>query len=50
MSAYFQHIDEEVYPDPFSYKPERWLGNIDPNMNRNYVPFCRGSRNCLGQK
>ncbi|KAJ6114889.1 cytochrome P450 [Penicillium sp. IBT 16267x] len=48
MSAYFMHSDPEVYIEPKKFWPDRWLGDIDPAMNRNYVPFCRGSRNCLG--
>ncbi|KKK19852.1 CND11p, partial [Aspergillus ochraceoroseus] len=48
MSAYLMHSDPAVYPEPDRFIPERWLGEIDPAMHRNYVPFCRGSRNCLG--
>ncbi|KAL4791866.1 putative cytochrome P450 [Aspergillus venezuelensis] len=48
MAAYSQHMDPSVYEDPFTFKPERWLGNVDPRMNRNWVPFSRGSRNCVG--
>lgn len=48
MSAYLMHIVEDVYPEPFSFRPERWLGDIDPRMNRYLVPFARGSRSCLG--
>lgn len=50
MSAYLMQSDPSVYPEPKKFQPERWLGDIDPAMNRNYVPFCRGSRNCLGMK
>ncbi|KAE8368484.1 cytochrome P450 [Aspergillus caelatus] len=48
MSAYFMHTVPTVYPEPMIFRPERWLGAIDPAMHRNYVPFTRGSRNCLG--
>ncbi|KAI1498012.1 cytochrome P450 [Biscogniauxia marginata] len=48
MSAYLMHSDPAVYPSPGEFIPERWLGNINPAMQRSYVPFCRGSRNCLG--
>ncbi|CZT49094.1 related to cytochrome P450 CYP3/CYP5/CYP6/CYP9 subfamilies [Rhynchosporium secalis] len=48
MSAYYMHTDPEVYINPFEFRPERWLGEINPNMHRNYVPFTKGSRNCLG--
>lgn len=50
MGAYMMYTDPEVYPEPFKFIPERWLGNYDPKMNRNWVPFTRGSRNCLGIK
>ncbi|EKG09542.1 Cytochrome P450 [Macrophomina phaseolina MS6] len=50
MSAYFMHTDPDVYPDPFEFRPERWLGDVDPRMYRNYVPFTKGSRGCLGVK
>ncbi|KAI3321134.1 cytochrome P450 [Xylariaceae sp. AK1471] len=48
MSSYFMHTDPEVYPKPFEFIPERWLGAVNPLMHRNFVPFTRGSRNCLG--
>ena len=50
MSAYFMHTDPEVYPDPFKFNPDRWLGDLNPLMKRNLVPFCRGSRSCLRMK
>src|SRR6266498_2707117 len=50
MSAYLMHTDPSVYPDPFTFNPDRWLGDIDANMNRNFVAFSRGSRSCLGMK
>ena len=50
MSCYLMHTDPSVYEKPFEFIPERWLGDIDPAMNHNYVPFSRGSRNCLGPK
>ncbi|KAF2228480.1 putative cytochrome P450 [Viridothelium virens] len=49
MSGYLMHSDPSVYENPFKFVPERWLGDIDPKMMRNFVPFARGSRNCLGQ-
>ncbi|KAF1963154.1 cytochrome P450 [Byssothecium circinans] len=48
MSAYMMHSDAKVYDEPFQFKPERWLSNVTPAMNRNLVPFSKGSRNCLG--
>ncbi|KAI1177038.1 cytochrome P450 [Nemania sp. FL0916] len=48
MSSYLMHTDPEVFPKPLDFEPERWLGTINPKMNRNFVPFSRGSRMCLG--
>lgn len=50
MSAFMMHSDPEVYDQPFEFIPERWLGDVNPLMKRNFVPFTRGSRNCLGMK
>ena len=50
MSAYMMHTDTDVYPEPFKFIPERWLGNNNPLLNRNFIPFSKGSRNCLGMK
>lgn len=48
MSAYLQHSDPEVFPSPNEFTPERWFaGDVAPAMNKSYVPFCRGSRNCF---
>ncbi|KAL1598668.1 hypothetical protein SLS60_007808 [Paraconiothyrium brasiliense] len=50
MSAYMNHTDPDIYPDPFTFNPERWLNNVTPAMTRCLVPFSKGSRNCLGMK
>lgn len=49
MSSYYMHNDPDTYASPLEFLPERWL-NDSPgsNMNRNLVPFTRGSRACLG--
>ncbi|KAI0399650.1 putative cytochrome P450 [Xylaria palmicola] len=48
MSVCHMHMDADVYPEPYKFDPERWIGDIDPRINRNFVPFVKGSRNCLG--
>lgn len=50
MSAYLMHNDGSVFKEPQKFVPERWLGDVDPLMARNLVPFSRGSRRCLGMK
>jgi cytochrome P450 len=41
-------MDENIYPEPRKFKPERWIGN--PELERYFVPFTKGSRQCLGLK
>ncbi|KAI1128167.1 cytochrome P450 [Nemania abortiva] len=48
MSIYAMHTDPSVFPDPMQFKPERWLGEYNPMMDKNFVPFTKGSRSCLG--
>ncbi|PYH98894.1 cytochrome P450 [Aspergillus ellipticus CBS 707.79] len=39
----FFRRNPRISPDP-----ECWIGDYDPRMSRNFVPFTKGSRNCLG--
>ncbi|KAL4914352.1 putative cytochrome P450 [Aspergillus aurantiobrunneus] len=48
MASHSLHSDPEVYPEPHKFQPERWVDKYNPNMNRNWVPFSRGSRMCIG--
>ncbi|EER24920.1 hypothetical protein D8B26_007494 [Coccidioides posadasii str. Silveira] len=48
MSAYFAHRNPHIFPRPLEFIPERWLENVTPEMNRNFIPFSKGSRHCLG--
>ncbi|KAL2859926.1 uncharacterized protein BJX67DRAFT_368509 [Aspergillus lucknowensis] len=48
MSAYFQHSDARIFPQPTEFIPERGLEDVTEEMKNNYVPFSRGSRYCLG--
>ncbi|KAE8137488.1 cytochrome P450 [Aspergillus pseudotamarii] len=54
-AAYTLHHDPEVFPEPFEFRPERWLeGGKDaglgrPNMERNMMPFGVGLRACIGK-
>ena len=45
------HLDEEFYPDPLSFKPERFLKeNADQIIPYTWRPFGSGNRICIGQR
>ncbi|KAJ2988862.1 hypothetical protein NUW58_g3760 [Xylaria curta] len=50
MSISHMHHHPEIYPDPMRFDPERWLGDTEERhrLERFFVPFSRGTRNCLG--
>ena len=41
-------MNEDIFPEPKRFVPERWLEN--PDLVRYFVPFGKGSRQCLGIK
>ncbi|MGH2974008.1 MAG: cytochrome P450 [Solirubrobacterales bacterium] len=46
ISILLVHHREDVYPDPFSFRPERWLGRKPGTYE--WLPFGGGTRRCLG--
>ncbi|HWI75412.1 MAG TPA: cytochrome P450, partial [Baekduia sp.] len=46
MSILLLHHREDVYPDPFAFRPERFLG-VKPGTYT-WIPFGGGIRRCLG--
>jgi len=46
MSILLVHHREDVYPQPFAFKPERWLGRKPGTYE--WIPFGGGTRRCLG--
>jgi len=45
-SAWLMHHDPDVYPDPFAFRPERFLET--PPGTFTWIPFGGGRRRCLG--
>ena len=46
ISILLLHHREDVYPDPFSFRPERWIGRKPGTYE--WIPFGGGTRRCLG--
>ena len=45
-SAYLLHHDASVYPDPYAFRPERFLEQAPGTYT--WIPFGGGRRRCLG--
>jgi cytochrome P450 len=45
-SAYLVHHDAEIYPDPYAFRPERFLEQ--PPGTYTFIPFGGGRRRCIG--
>jgi cytochrome P450 len=46
MSPYINHRLPEVYPEPYCFKPERWLSEYHSAYE--FMPFSAGPRYCIG--
>lgn len=46
MSTFITHTDPDVFEDPYEFHPQRWIDDL--KLNRSFIAFSRGSRNCVG--
>ena len=50
MTSVLMHDNPSIFPSPRSFKPERWLplDSEGARLQKYFVPFSKGSRQCLG--
>ncbi|EGE00701.1 hypothetical protein TESG_07995 [Trichophyton tonsurans CBS 112818] len=51
MTAVLVHLNPDIFPDPYTFKPERWLdehGKRHRRLDEFLLNFSKGSRQCLG--
>ena len=51
VNIYAIHHNEEYFPEPFTYKPERWIagGSSEQANNAAFAPFLTGPWSCAGK-
>ncbi len=52
MTSVINHSNEEIFPDPDEYTPERWIKEGQPNyaLEKSIISFGKGSRSCIGMQ
>ncbi|KAF5389778.1 hypothetical protein D9757_006016 [Collybiopsis confluens] len=48
MSVFFLHTNPEVFKEPHTFNPDRWLGEDTSEMMADFLPFSKGPRQCVG--
>lgn len=48
MTTLSVHTDETIFPEPWTFKPERWLGQKGAAKRKYQMAFNKGGRNCVG--
>ena len=53
MSSVLVHTNPDIFPNPYDFKPERWLdedGKRVRGLDKYLLSFSKGTRQCLGLK
>ena len=48
MTTLCVHTDEDIFPDPWTFNPDRWLGPEGLARRKFQMAFNKGGRNCIG--
>ncbi|KAJ3787341.1 cytochrome P450 [Lentinula aff. detonsa] len=48
MSILFLHMNRDVFSDPYTFNPDRWLADDTSDMTLDLAPFSKGPRICVG--
>ena len=46
VPTYTLHHDPDLFEDPWTYKPERWLAENAGDLQQVFIPFSAGGRGC----
>jgi len=50
VSQWVNHRDAIAFPDPLTFRPERWFGGLESHLPRGtFFPFGIGQRLCIGR-
>jgi cytochrome P450 len=52
ISTYLTRMDPEIFPEPYNFRPERWIEARQAGfpLQKYLVAFSRGNRQCLGMR
>lgn len=51
LSQWVMQRDGRWFEDPMSFKPERWLGDLEKRLPKGaFIPFAAGPRVCIGKR
>ncbi|KAM0407379.1 hypothetical protein ACHAPD_012287, partial [Fusarium lateritium] len=47
VQTLIQQTDEDIFPDPWTFRPERWLGEVGSARRKYFLSFNKSLRRCL---